>query len=174
MSGHEIGNAGGIVRQPELRKQIADQNGGVNLNHGFFLKKPCCVGSRLATVRQRTVVAADGTYAAALKVNTMNHTLLISAIFASVGLAACDRPTVVNVPTPVPVTVPGPAGPAGATGATGATGSQGGQGVTGWQGEAGSTGEPGKTGATGATGTTGKTGEGGTVIVLPPAPAPTN
>ena len=59
----------------------------------------------------------------------MKHTILISALLATLGLAACDRPTVVNVPTPVavptPVPVPGPAGPTGATGSTGAPGKPG-------------------------------------------------
>ena len=82
----------------------------------------------------------------------MNHTLLASALLAALSLTACDKPTVVNVPTPV--TSPGPAGPTGATGATGGVGN---------------------TGNTGNTGATGKTGEGSTVIVLPPAAsAPAN
>ena len=74
----------------------------------------------------------------------MNRTMLISALLATLSLAACDKPTVVNVPaTPVvvpaaPVVVPGPAG------------------------------------ATGATGATGKSGDGTTVIVMPPASAPAN
>ncbi len=72
------------------------------------------------------------------------------AIAATLALAACDKPTVVNTPAPV-VVVPGPAGPTGATGNTGATGS------------------------TGSTGATGTAGEGTTVIVVPPAAsAPTN
>ena len=80
----------------------------------------------------------------------MNHTLLISAVIATLSLAACDRPTVVTVP----VAVPGPAGPQGATGSQGATGYQGAEGV---QGE------------------TGKTGDGTTVIVVPAeAAAPAN
>lgn len=92
----------------------------------------------------------------------MNRVVLISALFASLSLVACDRDTVISVPTPAltPVAVPGPAGPSGATGATGATGASGGQGAT------GSTGDQGKTGETG------KTGDGGTVIVLPPASEP--
>lgn len=54
----------------------------------------------------------------------MNHTLLISALLATVGLCACDRPTVVNVPPPAPAPapappVPGPPGPQGATGEQG-------------------------------------------------------
>lgn len=69
----------------------------------------------------------------------MNHALSITMLFAALCLAACDKPTVVNVPA-APAAAPGPAGPPGATGATGATG---------------------------------KPGEGTTVIVTPPASAPT-
>lgn len=91
----------------------------------------------------------------------MKHTLLIAALLATLGLAACNRePTVVTVP--VPVAVPGPAGPAGETGATGNTG---------YTGATGATGDTGSTGYTGATGKTGKTGEGTTVIVVPAEPA---
>ncbi len=55
-----------------------------------------------------------------------------AALCAALTLAACDRPTVVNVPpAPAPVAVPGPAGAPGATGATGATGTQGATGDTG-------------------------------------------
>lgn len=79
----------------------------------------------------------------------MNHTLLISALLATLSLAACDKPTVVNVPP----AAPGPAGPQGETGS---------QGATGYQGETGSQGE------------TGKTGDGTTVIVVPEAAAPAN
>jgi hypothetical protein len=83
----------------------------------------------------------------------MNRTLLISVLLATLSLAACDRPTVVNVPA-TPVAVPGPAGPQGATGSQGATGYQGSEGV---QGE------------------TGETGDGTTVIVVPAeAAAPAN
>ena len=86
----------------------------------------------------------------------MNRTLLITTLLATLGLAACDNPTVVNVPA-TPVAVPGPAGPQGETGSQGATGYQGNEGV---QGE---------------TGETGKTGDGTTVIVVPAeAAAPTN
>ena len=44
-----------------------------------------------------------------LRFNTiyMQHSLLIAAIFATAALAACDKPTVVNVPV-TPVTVPVP------------------------------------------------------------------
>lgn len=82
----------------------------------------------------------------------MNRSLLISALLATLVLAACDKRTVVNVPAaPVaPVVVPGPPGPQGATGSQGSEGSQGGQGAT------------------------GKTGDSGAVIVLPPASAPAN
>lgn len=76
----------------------------------------------------------------------MNRMILISALLATLGLAACDRPTVVNVPA-TPVAVPGPAGP---------------------QGEAGAQ------GGDGAKGETGKAGEGTTVIVTPAASAPAN
>ena len=88
----------------------------------------------------------------------MNRSLLLTALLATLGLAACDRPTVVAVP--VPVAVPGPAGPQGATGETGNTGN---------------TGYTGSTGATGNTGATGKPGDGTTVIVVAPAAsAPAN
>jgi len=83
----------------------------------------------------------------------MNHTLLISALLATLSLAACDRPTVVTVPA-APVAVPGPAGPQGETGSQGATGFQGNEGI---QGE------------------TGQSGDGTTVIVVPAeAAAPAN
>ena len=75
----------------------------------------------------------------------MNRSILILAAVAALSLAACDKPTVVNVPA-TPVAVPGPAGPQGATGSTGDTGSKG---------------------------DTGKTGDGTTVIVVqPPASSP--
>jgi hypothetical protein len=54
----------------------------------------------------------------------MNHALLTLTLLGALSLAACDKPTVVNVPA-APVVTPGPAGPVGATGTTGATGSQG-------------------------------------------------
>ena len=78
----------------------------------------------------------------------MNRTLLISAMLATLSLAACDRPTVVTVPA-TPVAVPGPAGPQGETGSQGSTGYQG---------------------ATGDQGKTGETGDSTTVIVVPPEP----
>ncbi|MDP1902600.1 MAG: hypothetical protein Q8K96_19450 [Rubrivivax sp.] len=103
----------------------------------------------------------------------MNRSILLMAVLATLGLAACDRPAVVTVP--VPVAVPGPAGPQGATGATGDTGNTGNTGYTGSTGATGSTGYTGSTGATGDTGKTGKTGDGTTVIVVtPPASAPAN
>jgi hypothetical protein len=91
----------------------------------------------------------------------MNKSLLALALIAAAGLAACDRPAVVAVPVS-PVVVPGPAGPTGATGATGSTG---------YTGATGSTGSAGDTGATGAAG---KSGDGTTIVVMPPASAPTN
>lgn len=54
----------------------------------------------------------------------MNRSILIFSLLATLGLSACDRPTVVNVPA-TPVAVPGPAGPQGATGNQGATGKSG-------------------------------------------------
>lgn len=75
---------------------------------------------------------------------------------ATLTLAACDRPTVVN--TPPVVTVPGPAGPTGATGNTGNTGSTGSTGATG---DTGSTGSQGQRGATG----------GDTIVIVPTTPA---
>lgn len=99
----------------------------------------------------------------------MKHTITRSisltafALTLTLGLAACDRPTVVTVPGPT-VAVPGPAGPAGATGNTGVQGSQGNQGnqgATGYQGADGQKGDPGKAGSN------------TTVIVTPPAPAET-
>jgi len=97
----------------------------------------------------------------------MNHSILISALFGALALAACDKPTVVNVP--VPVAVPGPAGPQGATGETGSTGGTGGTGATGNTGATGAMGNDGNQGATG------KTGSGTTLIIVPPAAsAPAN
>ena len=94
----------------------------------------------------------------------MNKTLLITALFATLSLVACERATVVT-PTPSTVVVPGPAGPTGATGTQGATGDQG---------ATGSTGTQGSTGMTGDQGATGKSGDGTTIIVTPPASAPAN
>lgn len=84
---------------------------------------------------------------------TTKRIIWLPALLTALSLAACDKPTVVNVPAnspavvPVPVAVPGPAG------ATGATGS------------------PGSDGAKGATGATGATGDGTTVVVVPSAAA---
>ncbi len=88
---------------------------------------------------------------------------LMAALLIPLGLMACDRPTVVNVP-PATVPVPGPAGPQGATGNTGSTGSTG---------NTGATGSPGYDGQQGDKGDTGRTGGSTTVIVVPPASAPT-
>ena len=85
----------------------------------------------------------------------MKLSITTLTLMAAFGLAACDRPTVVNNPT-TPVVVPGPAGATGATGATGNTGNTG------------------NTGSTGDTGATGKPGSGTTVIVVPAASAPSN
>lgn len=79
----------------------------------------------------------------------MKHFILMPMLVATLGLAACDRPTVVNVPAaPAPAAIPGPAGPQGATGAQGSPGSEGEKGAT------------------------GRAGEGTTVIVTPPASKP--
>ncbi|MBP6405213.1 MAG: hypothetical protein KA335_06130 [Ramlibacter sp.] len=89
----------------------------------------------------------------------MNRSLLLIALFAATSLAACNKPEVVVVPTPVAGPA-GPAGPAGNTGSTGATGY---------------TGDTGATGATGATGDKGRTGGDTTVVVVQPAAsAPAN
>lgn len=77
----------------------------------------------------------------------MNRSLFVLALFSALSLAACDKPTVINVPA-APVGIPGPAGP---QGATGSQGNQGNQGVEGNKGEAG------------------KPGDGAAVIILPPA-----
>ena len=97
----------------------------------------------------------------------MNHSILITALLATLSLAACDRPaTVVNMPaTNVPV--PGPAGP------QGETGNQGMQGYQGNEGMQGATGYQGNEGVQGETGKTGKTGDNTTIVVVPPA-APAN
>jgi hypothetical protein len=92
----------------------------------------------------------------------MNRSIIAISLAASFGLAACDRPTVVN-PPPVVVTVPGPAGPAGPQGEVGSTGSAG------TQGNQGNDGARGNTGSTGSTGSTGKAGDGTTVIVVSPS-----
>lgn len=84
----------------------------------------------------------------------MNRSILISAMLATLTLAACDKPTVVTVPAS-PVAVPGPAGPQGETGSQGSTGYQG---------------DTGEQGATGYQGKTGETGDSSTVIVVPVEP----
>ena len=86
----------------------------------------------------------------------MKPVFYLPLLLAALSLAACDKPTVVNVPA---TTVPGPAGPTGATGMPGATGS---------------TGNTGNTGSTGSPGASGPAGDGTTVIVMPPAPAASN
>lgn len=52
---------------------------------------------------------------------------LLGALFATMALAGCDRPTVVTTPpavvVPAPVPVPGPAGPQGEAGKPGTDGS---------------------------------------------------
>ena len=65
----------------------------------------------------------------------MKYSTVILSLVAALGLAACEKPTVVNVPppstttvavpVPVPVAVPGPAGPAGAPGVDGSKGEPG-------------------------------------------------
>ena len=98
----------------------------------------------------------------------MNVYTLLAASLLALGMTACDKPTVVNVP-PATVVVPGPAGP------QGATGNQGDTGATGSMGSTGRTGIDGAPGSAGATGATGATGDGNTVILMPPAAsAPTN
>jgi hypothetical protein len=75
----------------------------------------------------------------------MNHYLIVLMLAASLGLVACNKPSVVAVPVPVP----GPAGPAGPTG------------------------DQGNQGNDGAKGDMGKTGDSTTVIVTPaPETAP--
>lgn len=77
----------------------------------------------------------------------MNRPLLVLSLVSALSLAACDKPTVINVPA-APVGIPGPAGPQGATGTQG---------------------NPGNQGVDGNKGETGKPGEGAAVIILPPA-----
>jgi hypothetical protein len=79
----------------------------------------------------------------------MNRSMLIAALLAALSLAACDKPTVINVP-PTPAAVPGPAGPQGAPGDPGSKGA---------------------TGNPGSKGETGKSGDSPAVIVIPPAPS---
>jgi hypothetical protein len=97
----------------------------------------------------------------------MKYSIIFSAVLVTLGLSACEKPTVVApavVTVPVQVPVPGPAGPTGATGPSGSTGSTGSVGATG---DAGASGATGQTGSTGAAGEPGKTGD--TVVVIPPA-----
>ena len=51
----------------------------------------------------------------------MKTSMLLATLVATIGLAACERPTVVNNPpaSPAVVPVPGPAGPQGETGRPG-------------------------------------------------------
>ena len=67
----------------------------------------------------------------------MKTTLLLASLLLSLGLTACDKPTVVNVPPPAqPMDGPaGPAGPAGPSGPTGMSGMSGPQGASGAQGD---------------------------------------
>lgn len=100
----------------------------------------------------------------------MKYSIIFSAVLVTLGLSACEKPTVVApavVTVPVQVPVPGPAGPTGATGATGPSGSTGSTGSVGATGDAGASGATGQTGSTGAAGEPGKTGD--TVVVIPPA-----
>ena len=80
----------------------------------------------------------------------MKISLIVLPLVAMLGLAACEKPTVVNIPadTVVVPTQPGPAGPAGPSGSTGATGDTGNTGSTGATGDTGSTGAKGATGDT--------------------------
>ena len=63
----------------------------------------------------------------------MKTSIVILSLTSILGLVACEKPTVVNVPadTVVLPSEPGTAGPAGETGATGATGAAGSPGSTG-------------------------------------------
>ncbi len=92
----------------------------------------------------------------------MKNTIVLIALFSSLGLAACDKsPDTVVVPVPT-------AGPAGATGAAGE------KGASGQSGDEGIQGEPGKAGDEGIQGEPGKSGGDTTIIIPPPevAPAP--
>ncbi|MBT9492911.1 MAG: hypothetical protein IV107_11325 [Paucibacter sp.] len=59
----------------------------------------------------------------------MKNTVLLASLLLSLGLTACEKPTVVNVPPPA-APVAGPAGPAGQTGQPGPQGASGAQGDT--------------------------------------------
>jgi hypothetical protein len=62
----------------------------------------------------------------------MKNTIILLALFSSLGLPACDKTTVDKTPDTVVVPVPVPiAGPAGATGATGDAGEKGNTGQSG-------------------------------------------
>ncbi len=93
----------------------------------------------------------------------MKHSILMLALLATLGLAACDNKSdVIYVPPPAA----GPAGPAGPTGETGSTGNTG---------NTGNTGSMGSPGLDGSKGEAGRPGDGTTVIVVPPsASAPAN
>lgn len=52
----------------------------------------------------------------------MKTSMLLATLLVALGLAGCDRPTVVNTPPTTPVVVPGPSGPAGPAGDTGKPG----------------------------------------------------
>ena len=58
----------------------------------------------------------------------MNRSLLLAALFSTLALVACEKPTVVNVPAAT-VAVPGPAGLQGATGSEGVKGDTGSSGA---------------------------------------------
>ncbi|MCY7388165.1 MAG: hypothetical protein LH481_08885 [Burkholderiales bacterium] len=68
----------------------------------------------------------------------MKYSILLSTMLAALTLAACEKPTVVNVPAsptpapavvavpvPAPTPMPGPAGPQGAPGSDGMKGEPG-------------------------------------------------
>ena len=80
----------------------------------------------------------------------MKYSTLLFALLTVLGLSACEKPTMVNVPPANSTTVvPGPAGPTGPTGPAGSPGYDGAKG------------EPGKTG--------------GDVVIVPvPVPVPTD
>ena len=55
----------------------------------------------------------------------MKYSIILAALMATLGLAACEK-TVVKSPDAAPVVVvPGPSGPTGATGAAGSKGETG-------------------------------------------------
>jgi len=87
----------------------------------------------------------------------MKHMIIISALFAALGLTACDREPAV-VYTPPAAVVSGPQGPPGAPGATS---------VVPVPVPVPVRGPAGATGATGATGNDGPPGESTTVVVTP-------